>query len=144
MRPFVRTIVVGAIIVGGFVSFVMRRAEYEGPGGASPGRRGGGASAQVPCGREEGGVGVDLDGRRAGTGGSPAPATSAGDLVAHGPDGLAVIDADARFVDANPAAVLLCGLLWVVYRRGAAGERPPAPPGVTYGGAEPAAAHPRG
>ena len=28
----------------------------------------------------------------------------------HAPDGLAVIDADARFVDANPAAVLLCGL----------------------------------
>ena len=28
----------------------------------------------------------------------------------HAPDGLAVIDAEARFVDANPAAVLLCGL----------------------------------
>ena len=31
-------------------------------------------------------------------------------MVRHAPDGLAVIDAEARFVDANPAAVLLCGL----------------------------------
>ena len=43
---------------------------------------------------------------------SVAPSTSVtgDDVVQHAPDGLAVIDADARFVDANPAAVLLCGL----------------------------------
>jgi len=41
---------------------------------------------------------------------STAPRTSIDDVVRHAPDGLAVIDADARFVDANPAAVLLCGL----------------------------------
>ena len=41
----------------------------------------------------------------------PSPAgTLSAELVAHAPEGLAVIDADARFVDANPAAVLLCGL----------------------------------
>jgi PAS domain-containing protein len=39
-----------------------------------------------------------------------APATSGGEVVRYAPDGLAVIDADARFVQANPAAVLLCGL----------------------------------
>jgi signal transduction histidine kinase len=39
-----------------------------------------------------------------------APATPAEDVVRHAPDGLAVIDADARFVDANSAAVALCGL----------------------------------
>src|SRR3954471_20752691 len=38
----------------------------------------------------------------------PAPAIPAGEVVASPPDGLAVIDADARFVDANPAAVQLC------------------------------------
>jgi signal transduction histidine kinase len=31
-------------------------------------------------------------------------------VVRHAPDGLAVIDAEARFVEANPAAVVLCGL----------------------------------
>jgi signal transduction histidine kinase len=39
-----------------------------------------------------------------------APATSYDEVVRHAPDGLAVIDAEARFIDANPAAVLLCGL----------------------------------
>ena len=34
----------------------------------------------------------------------------AADLVEHAPDGLATVDAEGRFVDANPAAVLLCGL----------------------------------
>ena len=32
------------------------------------------------------------------------------ELVEHAPEGLAVIDAEARFVEANPAAVVLCGL----------------------------------
>ncbi|WP_369256894.1 sensor histidine kinase [Geodermatophilus amargosae] len=36
--------------------------------------------------------------------------TSAEQVVRQAPDGLAVIDGRARFVDANPAAVLLCGL----------------------------------
>ena len=40
----------------------------------------------------------------------PSTIISGDDVVRHAPDGLAVIDADARFVDANPAAVLLCGL----------------------------------
>jgi signal transduction histidine kinase len=39
-----------------------------------------------------------------------APATSHDEVVQHAPDGLAVIDAEARFIDANPAAVHLCGL----------------------------------
>jgi len=39
-----------------------------------------------------------------------ARAVAAEDVVRHAPDGLAVIDADARFVDANDAAVLLCDL----------------------------------
>jgi signal transduction histidine kinase len=39
-----------------------------------------------------------------------AAITSDDDVVRYAPDGLAVIDADARFVDANPAAALLCGL----------------------------------
>jgi signal transduction histidine kinase len=39
-----------------------------------------------------------------------AAGVTAADVVRHAPDGLAVIDADARFVDANTAAVLLCGL----------------------------------
>src|SRR5690242_7984624 len=39
-----------------------------------------------------------------------ALSVSAGDVVASAPEGLAVIDADARFVEANPAAVRLCGL----------------------------------
>jgi signal transduction histidine kinase len=46
----------------------------------------------------------------AGVGLSTAPITSTDEVVRHAPDGLAVIDAMARFVDANPAAVLLCGL----------------------------------
>jgi signal transduction histidine kinase len=41
---------------------------------------------------------------------SAAPRTSEEEVVRHAPDGLAVIDARARFVEANPAAVLLCGL----------------------------------
>ncbi|WP_324277035.1 PAS domain-containing protein [Blastococcus brunescens] len=36
--------------------------------------------------------------------------TASADVVEHAPDGLAVIDADGRFVEANPAAVQLCGL----------------------------------
>ena len=36
--------------------------------------------------------------------------TSAEEVVEHAPDGLAVIDDESRFVDANPAAVRLCGL----------------------------------
>ncbi|WP_138732242.1 PAS domain-containing sensor histidine kinase [Modestobacter excelsi] len=52
---------------------------------------------------------------------SPAPAE---EVVEHAPDGLAVIDGEARFLDANPAAVRLCGL-----RPGAvAGARSPFPP----------------
>jgi signal transduction histidine kinase len=47
---------------------------------------------------------------RAGVRSSTAPITSKDEVVRHAPDGLAVIDAQARFVDANPAAVLLCGL----------------------------------
>ena len=39
-----------------------------------------------------------------------ATSVSAADVVASAPEGLAVIDADARFVTANPAAVRLCGL----------------------------------
>jgi signal transduction histidine kinase len=39
-----------------------------------------------------------------------APVTSSDEVLRHAPDGLAVIDAGGRFVDANPAAVLLCGL----------------------------------
>jgi signal transduction histidine kinase len=49
-------------------------------------------------------------GEWAAVGTSTAPATSSDEVVEHAPDGLAVIDAEARFVDANPAAVLLCGL----------------------------------
>ncbi|HET6394678.1 MAG TPA: ATP-binding protein [Blastococcus sp.] len=41
---------------------------------------------------------------------STAPTTSDDEVVRYAPDGLAVIDAEARFVEANPAAVLLCGL----------------------------------
>ena len=41
---------------------------------------------------------------------SVAVAPSADDVVANAPDGLAVIDADGRFVEANPVAVRLCGL----------------------------------
>lgn len=52
---------------------------------------------------------MDLDAR-----GAPHPSPVAGtlpaELVEHAPEGLAVIDADARFVEANPAAVALCGL----------------------------------
>jgi signal transduction histidine kinase len=36
--------------------------------------------------------------------------TSADEVVVHAPDGLAVIDAEGRFIDANPAAVRLCSL----------------------------------
>jgi signal transduction histidine kinase len=35
---------------------------------------------------------------------------SPGDVFQHAPEGLAIIDADARFVEANPAARALCGL----------------------------------
>src|SRR4051794_37123398 len=53
---------------------------------------------------------VDLDPRGAHAP-SPAAGTVPAELVEHAPEGLAVIDADARFVEANPAAVALCGLL---------------------------------
>ncbi|SFF67822.1 sensor histidine kinase [Blastococcus tunisiensis] len=49
-------------------------------------------------------------GTRARGGSSTLAATSDDEVVRHAPDGLAVIDAEARFVEANPAAVLLCGL----------------------------------
>ena len=52
---------------------------------------------------------MDLD-RRGATGASPAAGTLPAELVEHAPEALAVIDADARFVEANPAAVVLCGL----------------------------------
>src|SRR4051794_7231171 len=70
--------------------------------------------------------GVDLGGGPTLTGRSraPAPAIPAGEVVASAPDGLAVIDADARFVDANPAAVQLCGLT----PGAVAGSRSPFPP----------------
>ncbi|WP_245887925.1 sensor histidine kinase [Geodermatophilus tzadiensis] len=38
------------------------------------------------------------------------PLTPGDEVVRYAPDGLAVIDAEARFVEANPAAVRLCGL----------------------------------
>jgi PAS domain S-box-containing protein len=56
------------------------------------------------------GATVDTGARGATT---PLPAgsgTAAAELVEHAPDGLAVIDAGARFVEANPAAALLCGM----------------------------------
>lgn len=49
-------------------------------------------------------------GGRAAVGAPAARPTSADEVLEHAPDGLVVIDAEARFVDANPAAVLLCGL----------------------------------
>jgi signal transduction histidine kinase len=52
------------------------------------------------------------------------PAGTADDVVAHAPDGLAVIDADGRFVEANPVAVQLCGLT----PGAVAGVRSPFPP----------------
>jgi signal transduction histidine kinase len=59
--------------------------------------------------REQEEAAVDLDPRGA-THPSPAPARVPAELVEHAPEGLAVIDADAHFVEANPAAVVLCGL----------------------------------
>ncbi|TQN43801.1 PAS domain S-box-containing protein [Blastococcus colisei] len=57
--------------------------------------------------------------------------TASEDVVEHAPDGLAVIDADGRFVEANPAAVQLCGLA----PGAVAGARSPFPapeePGTT-------------
>jgi PAS domain S-box-containing protein len=47
---------------------------------------------------------------RSAVGTPPVPVPSGDEVVRHAPDGLAVIDAQARFVDANPAAVALCGL----------------------------------
>ncbi|CCG03470.1 ATP-binding protein [Blastococcus saxobsidens] len=51
---------------------------------------------------------MERAGRAAGT--SAVPRTTAAQVLEHAPDGLVVIDAEARFVEANPAAVLLCGL----------------------------------
>ncbi|HEV7187540.1 MAG TPA: GAF domain-containing protein [Blastococcus sp.] len=56
---------------------------------------------------EEAAVALDQRGARAT---SPARTLSA-EFAEHAPEGLAVIDADGRFVDANPAAVALCGVL---------------------------------
>ena len=47
---------------------------------------------------------------RSAVGLATAPITSPDEVVRHAPDGLAVIDAEARFVHANPVAVHLCGL----------------------------------
>jgi signal transduction histidine kinase len=58
---------------------------------------------------------VDLDG---------GPATAAAEVVAHAPEGLAVLDGQGRFVEANPAAVRLCGLV----PGAVAGARSPFPP----------------
>jgi signal transduction histidine kinase len=58
------------------------------------------------CGGEE--AGVQLDVRSAS---DPTPdGRSPVDVFQHAPEGLAVIDADARFIEANPAARALCGL----------------------------------
>jgi signal transduction histidine kinase len=58
---------------------------------------------------------------------SPVPGALPAELVEHASEGLAVIDAEARFVEANPAAVALCGL-----RPGAVTGRPsPFPAPVT-------------
>ena len=65
---------------------------------------------------------MDLGALSAGT--DRPSAGSADDVVAHAPDGLAVIDADGRFVEANPVAVRLCGLP----PAGVAGIRSPFPP----------------
>jgi signal transduction histidine kinase len=65
---------------------------------------------------------VDLGGRPVVT--DRPPAGSADDVVAHAPDGLAVIDAGSRFVEANPVAVRLCGLS----PEAVAGARSPFPP----------------
>jgi len=62
---------------------------------------------------------------------SPGARTLPADLVEHAPEGLAVIDADGRFVEANPAAVVLCRLFPGKIR----GVRSPFPPPVN----EPAA-----
>ena len=53
-----------------------------------------------------------------------AVAPSADEVVANAPDGLAVIDAEGRFVEANPVAVGLCGLT----SGAVAGVRSPFPP----------------
>jgi signal transduction histidine kinase len=52
---------------------------------------------------------MDLDPRGV-TAPFPAGGTVPVELVEHAPEGLAVIDAGGRFVEANPAAVSLCGL----------------------------------
>ncbi|MFW3169706.1 ATP-binding protein [Geodermatophilus sp. CPCC 206100] len=49
-------------------------------------------------------------GVRAGVGTPHAPATSSDEVLEHAAEGLAVIDAQARFLEANPAAVQLCAL----------------------------------
>src|SRR4051812_1400892 len=51
-----------------------------------------------------------VPGGRAALAPSTTPAVTDDEVLRHAPDGLAVIDARARFVDANPAAVVLCGL----------------------------------
>ena len=52
---------------------------------------------------------MDLD-RRGATSAFPAAGALPSELVEHAPEGLAVIDANGRFLEANPAAVALCRL----------------------------------
>jgi PAS domain S-box-containing protein len=54
----------------------------------------------------------------------PVATSWAADLVEHAPEGLATVDADGVFLDANPAAVRLCGLDPATV----AGTRSPFPP----------------
>src|SRR5215210_8015657 len=66
------------------------------------------ATAAEPAGRPDREEGlVDPTGPTA-VGTPAAPPASADEVVEHAPDGLAVIDEDARFIEANPAAVRLC------------------------------------
>ncbi len=51
-----------------------------------------------------------MRGGRSTAGPTAGPGTLAEEVARYAPDGLAVIDGRGRFVDANPAAVVLCGL----------------------------------
>ncbi|WP_240619318.1 histidine kinase [Blastococcus sp. TF02-8] len=64
----------------------------------------------------------------------PAPLPDGGlpdDVFQHAPEGLAVIDAAARFVEANPAARALCGLPAGPVAGSASPFPPPASPGTS-------------
>ncbi len=52
-------------------------------------------------------MGLDL---RPAVDASPRSGTAAADVFRHAAEGLAVVDAEGRFVEANPAALALCGL----------------------------------